>query len=256
MGLPTPHYYLIKHPPGMVASISVNDIPIYRRFSDYHQAPNGPFNHWMLSGQNVVHLVLVEPEPLPNSWHSFSMEVLRHSDDVPIFTVSFPGLLALHPEDERDLPVAHQTAFNFNEESPRPIWLDAPVTDFPPEGTPEQHQAVFDLHDAYSRGDVDAFSRAIEPKMTELARFYGPNPATSPAANRAEFVKNFAEPWDVRPLDFNDLMFERRGGGRTAYVTRKDGGPALLATHKTDPDWTWEPTLHMTQIAGRWTIFH
>ena len=43
--------------------------------------------------------------------------------------------------------------------------------------------------------------------------------------------------------------------GRTAYVTRKDGGPALFAQHTQDPDRTWEATLHLTMVDGRWRIF-
>lgn len=256
MGFPTPHYYLIKHPPGFVASITVNDIPVYRRFSDYHQAPNGPFNHWMLEGVNVVHLVLVQPVPEPGRVYGFSMQVLRFSDDKPIFTMTFPELLELHPEEERTLPVAHQTAFQFDEPSPKPVWLDAPITDFPPEGTPDQHQAVYELWDAFRRADVDDFMRTLEPKVDELARFYGPNPGNSGPQARAEVASSITGPWDLRPLDFKDLSFERRGGGRTAYVTHKDGGPALFARHKTDPERSWTATLHLTQIGGRWRIFH
>jgi len=255
MGLPTPYYYLIKHPPGFVANISVNDVTFYRRYSDYHQAPNGPFNHWMVEGVNVVHLVLVQETPKPGMDFKFSMEILRFEDDAPIFQMNFPQLLALHPPEEQALPVTHQTIFRFDEISPRPIWMDAPEADFPPEGNAEQRAVVAALHDAKSRGDLDDFIKLTEIKRTALERFYGPNPEETEAALRATYAPILSEPWEVDPLDFNQLMFERRAGGRVAYVTRKDGGPALFAKHKTDPERTWEPTLYLTQVNGKWRIF-
>lgn len=255
MPLPTPYYYLVKHPPGFVVNITVNDIPFYRRFSDYHQAPNGPFNHWMLPGRNVVHLTLVQPVEVPDMNFGMSFQVLRFSDDKQLFSLAFPDFLDVHPEEERSLPAAHQAAFDFDRESPKPIWVDAPITDFPPEGTPEQRAAVFDLWDAKKRGDVDDFIRVTEMKARNLEIFYGHNPDHTPGRMRSEYGAILGEPWDVRPLDFDELVFERRGGGRTAYVTRKDGGPALFAQHTQDPDRTWEATLHLTMVDGRWRIF-
>lgn len=251
----TPFYWLVKHPPGHVVNLTVNDVPFYRRSSDHHAAPNGPFNHWLLPGRNVVHLTLVQPVPVPGMKFSMSFQVIRFEDDMALFTLAYPEFIQVHPEEERSLPASHQAAFDFPLDAPKPIWFDAPVTDFPPEGTPEQRAAIFELWDAKRRGDVDDFIRATEMKARNLELFYGPNPDHTPGKMRGEYGAILAEPWDLRPLDFEELIFERRGGGRVAYVTRKDGGPTLFAQHKEDPDRTWEPTLYLTMVEGRWRIF-
>lgn len=255
MPLPTPHYYLVKHPPGFVLSISVNDIPFYRRVSMFHQAPNGPFNHLMLEGENRVTMLLAELTPEPFRTHTCSMSILRQSDDAPLFHAEYPALLEQYPPEERTLPITHKAMFRFDEPSPRPLWLDSPVTDFPIEGTPSQRAAVAELHDAYRRQDIEDFLRAVSTKTDELQRFYGPMPEFQPANARANYGALLSEPWDLDPLDWNDMIFERRGGGRTAYVTRKDGRPALFAKHKTDPQKAWAANLHLCMVGDRWRIF-
>jgi hypothetical protein len=135
------------------------------------------------------------------------------------------------------------------------VWLDSPVTDFPVEGTPSQRAAVTELHDAYRRQDIDDFLRVVSLKTDELQRYYGPMPEFQPANARANYGAMLAEPWDLDPLDWNEIVFERRGGGRTAYVTRKDGRPALFARHKADPMKTWQANLHLCLVGDRWRIF-
>jgi len=255
MPLPTHHYYVVKHPPGFWLHISINDLPFYRRFSDCHQAPSGPINHWLVQGENKVVMTLVKPESSGQREFTAAFEILRFSDDRPLFILKYPDFTETLPAVEQPLPLVYHANFHYDEDAPRPVWQDAPKSDFTPAGTPELRQAVFDLYDAFRRKDVDAFVRAAEVKTTELQRFYGPMPGLTPNAMHAEQAANFAEPWDLAPLDFNDIVFERRGNGRTAYVWRKDGGPALFAKHQTDPERTWEANLHLTQVNGAWRIF-
>ncbi len=255
MALPTRMYWLVKHPPGHAVSITINDIPFYRRWSDCHEAPNGPFNHFLVEGENTVSLTMVEPDPPPIVTFRFAFAVLRHSDDAPLFAIQYPRFLRDLPEGEQRLPANYRTTFRFDEPSPRPCWLDAPKTDFPIEGTPELRAAVTALHDAHRRADADAFFQLCDLKCTELQRYYGPRDDLVPEKAKAIWAPIMAEPWDLDPLDWNEITFERRGGGRTAYVSRKEGKPALFARHKTDPTRTWEANLHLTFLGGQWRVF-
>jgi hypothetical protein len=255
MSLPTPHYYCVKHPPGHVMSITVNDIPFYRRHSDCHAAPTGLFNHWMLEGENQLSLVIVQSEPEPGRFFKLAFEITRKLDDSLLLELLLSKILAEQPADERGLPLHYKTTFHYDEVCPTPVWLDAPRTDFPVEGTKEQHAAVAELWEAQRRKDPDEFLRVCEIKAQELMRFYGPQPATDPATAKAQLAPVMAEPWDLAPLEPHELMFERRGDGRTAYVSRKDGRAALFAKHRTDPGRTWEANLHLTLVAGQWRIF-
>jgi len=255
MELPTQYYYIVKHPPGFWVQISINDLPFYRRWSDHHVAPSGAVNHWLLEGENEVRILLVEPDPPHQRSFKFEFCIQKYEDDSQLLSIEYPNFLDAHPAVERSLPIFHRQTFRFDETSPRPIWRDAPVTDFPIEGTDAQRAAVFKLYDAKQRRDIDQFVTAGEIKASELQRFYGPQAHLAPSAVKANYTSVLNEPWDIAPLDWNDLVFERRGGGRTAYVTRKDGGPALFARHQRDKGKTWEVNPHLTQVQGTWRIF-
>lgn len=251
MNPPVPVYYQILHSPGIAASISVNDVPFYRRLVDHNMAPAGPFNHMLVPGRNSVTLLLSEvPDVLPsNVIAGFDFRIMREEDDRVLFRMRWPDFAAEYPEAERSLPIVHTRSFDPDVDSPEPIWADAPKTDFPPEGTPEQRDAVRELHDAYRRADADAFLSITDLKMQLHRRYYGPVPQVLPAAARARVESQLREPWDVAPLNFDELVFERRAQGRVAYVTRKDGSAALQAAHKTDPTQAWTANLYLTRPA-------
>lgn len=260
---PIPVYFQIMQSPAIAARISVNDVPFYRRAVDHNAAPAGPFNHFLIPGENVVTMELTEvPGVLPaNVIAGFDFKILREADDRVLFHQRWPDFAAQYPEDQRKLPIVHTRSFAPDVDSPKPVWWDAPLGHFPLEGTPEQHEAVRMLHDAYARGDADGFLAATDLKMQLHQRYYGPIPETSPPAARARVESQLREPWDVRPLNVKELAFERHAGGRVAYVTRRDGGPALQALHKTDPTQAWMANLYLTRPAlpngepGPWQIY-
>ncbi len=255
MTLPTQYSYIVKHPPGHVLSITVNDIPFYRRHSDCHVAPSGPFNHWMVEGVNELSLVINQSEPQPGRSFKIAFEIVKVTDGAHLLELLFPDLLLDHPVVEQDLPIHHKMTFRLDEPSPRPVWMDSPRTNFPIEGTREQHAALIELHEAQAQGDAGEFLRVCDVKAREMIRFYGPQETTDPATAKGYLARIMAEPWDLAPLDLHELTFERRGDGRTAYVSRRDGRSALFAQHRTDPDRTWEVNPHLTMIDGKWRIF-
>lgn len=256
MSLPIPYYYIVKHAPGIYARVAVNDIPFYRRAVDCNLAPAGPFNHLIVPGDNVVTMELFEVgEPTPTIIRSFSMEILREKDDVACFREKWPDFGKEYPEEERKLPIVHTRGFKSEGEVPKPIWWEAPRESFGAGGTSEQLDVVREVHEAYGKADVDAFLAAYELKFAEHRRYYGVVPELTPAMARPKYAGLLAMPWDLEPLDPEQLVFERRAEGRVAYVTRKDGTAALQARHKTDPSHTWEADLLMTRVDGRWRIF-
>ncbi len=249
MATPIPVYYQIMQSPAVAATISVNDVPFYRRVVDHNAAPAGPFNHMLVQGPNVVSISLIDvPGVLPaNVVGGFDLRIMRQEDDRVLFRAKWPDFAAEYPEEQRKLPITHTRTFTPDFESPDPIWWDAPRGYFPPEGTPEQHDAVRELHEAYRKGDADAFLGATDLKMQLHRRYYGPVPQVEPAAARARVTSQLREPWDVKPLDLKELVFEHHADGRVAYVTRKDGSAALQATHKTDPTQAWTANLYLTR---------
>jgi len=257
MPLPDPHFYTVLQPPGVVARISVNDIPFYRRVVDHHASPSGPFNHMIVPGENVVTLELAEvPGVVPaNVVSVFEFRVQREADDRYLFRAKWPELAKEYPEEQRQLPIVHVRTFEPEFETPMPIWIDAPRDFFPSDGTPEQHDTVRELHEAYRRGDADAFLGATQLKLAEHAKFYGQTPELAPAAAKQRYAELLREPWDLDPYEPEALVFEQHADNRVAYVTRRDGGPALNATHKTDPTQAWRPNLLLTRVSGRWRIF-
>lgn len=255
MALPTPHYYQIKQAPNLVARVKVNDVPWYRRLVDFHHAPAGPANHLFLPGENEVTIEIHSTEQDPYMIRTFELLFMKESDDSRIFRAKFPDYMEEYPEEERKLPFTHKQRFLFEETSPLPVWFHAPREGFSSEGSSEQHEAVRELHAAYANQDIDAFLHAMEHKTAEFAKFYGHLPELSPENARASYGKTLREPWDLRPYDPTELVFERHCDGRVAYVTRRDGGPALSADHKVDPSQTWQANLLLTRIDGRWRIF-
>ena len=247
--------YDIQHPPGVVARVLVNDVPFYQDLVDYYASPSGRFNHLLLQGENTITFAIDEVSPDPYVIRRFTLKLVNHETEQVLFTENYPGLFEQYPKEERKLPFVHHAKFLFDEETPKPVWLDAPKESFGPEGTPDQHKAVFELWDAYNRQDIDDFLKAMELKTAEFQKFYGLMPELSADAARAEYGAALKEPWDLEPFDPKQLLFERRCDGRVVHVLRNDGGFALRARHKTDPVRSWNARLLMTRVEGRWRIF-
>lgn len=253
-----PYYYIVRQMPGLALRLSLNDVPFYRRAVTYNLATNGPVNHALVRGENTVLMEFFsapENPDTPGARVVLDFEVLEEKDDVKIHESKWPYLLEKYKPEDRKLPFVHRDKFNLDADLPPPIWESAPRDAFPPEGTPEQLDAVYELWDAYRRQDVGAFLSATEIKLAEHQKYYGAMPELAPAEAARTYGAKLKEPWDVAPFVAEDLVFESWADNRVAYVTRKDGGHALLATHKTDPKQRWRADLYLTRVDGRWRIF-
>src|SRR5205823_12499532 len=93
-----------------------------------------------------------------------------------------------------------------------------------------------EMHDALARRDAGTFADAIALKSAEHRRYFGAMSENGDGAVRTAVENAFAQPWKVRPLDWNELEIDRRCDDRVVHVFRKDGGHAIEAQRADDPD--------------------
>ncbi len=253
-----PLYYILRQMPGLTLRMALNDVPFYRRTVTFNSAANGPIRHFLVPGENTLQMELFASEvnpKAPNARVVLDFVIAREEDDVVVHTTRYPELLERHEPEDRKLPLLHRGTFEPPGEQLPPIWEKSPREVFPPEGTADQRAAVIELHEAYAQGDVGKFLEATRIKLEDYHRYYPDNGAVAPAMLAQKVASQLRQPWDVAPLDPNDLVFERWADGRVAYVTRRDGGHALCAKHREDPQQEWLANLYLTRVDGRWRIF-
>lgn len=255
MAIPNDRYlYRMKHGVGLAVDLRLNDVPFYRRVSEYSESPAGTASHLLVEGENVLSLWMGEIEKVPWLVRSFEFLILRDGSEEPIFRLTWPEFAEEQPEGERDLPIKHEARFVFAEPTPKALWVEAPVENVPPEGTESLHDALRELHAAYASGDVDAFLKVMEHKTAEMTKFYGPIPDLAPAAAKEYYGEKLAQPWKLEPYDPKKVVFERCANGRAAYARNLEGGPALFAQHEHDPGETWQANPLFARVDGRWRV--
>jgi hypothetical protein len=257
------HVLEIHHTPGLFCRLRVNDIEMYSRVVDYNACPRTPITHVLAPGENRFDLEVEKgpPNPLqPNSTPIFEAFVLRDDgsglvdDEKVVHQMSFPELLEGYPVEERKLPFRHQERFLMPDDQLEPVWWRSGPEDFPPEGTLDQQHAVRRLYDAFAAKDLDGFLAATRSKLDLHRRTYGEQAETTPVAARAKVNAMLSQPWDMRPLVMDDLVFARRGDGRVAQVSHKDGSPALLARHRVEPSQSWGASVWLARVDGEWNV--
>ena len=249
----TNYVYRILHRPASHARVLINGVMVYDREPDKNITPLAPMTHWLVKGDNAITIEL-EPRPpsplTPYMGPHFAMMVaLRDNLDDVRYRWEFPddvATLGLEPK----LPWVHPGVFRVEEDLPTPIYLRGSREEFPVEGTPEQHQAVKELYDAFATRDAAGFEAAMELKESEFARFYEPHPLA-----KAEAMRRLNAPWVMDPFDEADLRFDRYADGRVAHVRRASGRPAVRAVHRDEPYLGWGANFYMTRLDGRWRIF-
>jgi hypothetical protein len=247
------YVYRILHRPASRARALINGVPIYDRVVEKNVAPSGPITHWLRRGENVI---TVELYPTPRSPLTplldahFGIAILPAEDlDRKVFVWEYPDSL-VEAKLPTELPLVHAGIFTVTQDLPVPAYLRASAEDFPVEGTPAQHAAVAELHQAFAGRDAAGFQSAMDLKITEFDRFYGPQPGA-----RADALARMNEPWVMEPFDAEDLRFDRYLDGRLAFVRRASGKPAVRAVHRDEPYLGWGQDFFMTRLDGRWRIF-
>ncbi|MDI1446891.1 hypothetical protein [Polyangium sp. 6x1] len=253
-----PNYvYRILHRPGSRARALLNGIPLYDRVVTQNVAPSQPVTHWLVNGENTI---TVELSPAPRSPNTPSMgahfallilnaEDLEKKVENPVFTWEYPtSLQGLGLPLE--LPLVGGGVLHIPHDVPEPAYRRALPEAFPEEGTPEQRATVLELYDAFASRDAARFESAMQLKVSEFERFYGPQPLS-----RVQALQRLNSPWVMEPFDAHDLRFDRYADGRVAYARRASGKPAVRAVNRDEPYLGWGSNFFMTRLDGRWRIF-
>jgi hypothetical protein len=247
------YIYRIFHRPASRARALVNGIPIYDRVVDQNVSPAGPITHWLASGENTFTFEL-SPSPrsplTPSMGPHFGFLVQLDSDqDNALFRWEYPSSLSALGLPTA-LPLVHTATFHVHDDLPAAAFRRATPEEFPEEGTAEQRAAVFELHDAFGSRDAARFESAMQLKVSEFEKFYGPQPLS-----KAQAMQQMNAPWVMQPFDEHDLRFDRYADGRLARVRRASGKPAVRAVHRDEPVFGWGSDFFMTRLDGRWRIY-
>lgn len=252
------------------ARVYLNDVPVYRSPHVGPESRSGPVNHFLREGENEITVELLRTTRQPYLEHvddAFVFELYEVTNlDAPEGTplerrvrcdVRYPGFLdALLPEHRR-LPTSYRANFHIDSPLPRPAFFDAKPAEFDCAGLPEQRDAVRRIFDRLSAGDHEGFLEELSLRFDSDERAY-PDEPNMRAGFRKQRWRDDIFPYDPRPdgpLDFAELHFEPRCGGRVAYVTRHDERHVLDVRCANDPKRRIRTDLLMMQDGGRWRVF-
>lgn len=253
------YLFQVGHGTGVAARVLLNDLPMYTGAGQQNITVSGPANHLLLPGENTLTLELFPaPRPLDAPTIEGPVAFTLRLDDAEgtiVHRVKWPDCWEALAEEHQVLPFAHASRFVADELLARPVYWDVAPVDFPLEGTPDLHLAVMEYSHALARRDVDAFLEANALKLAERQRANPGHSELDRGVQRQKLQGYLGRDWQLRPARMEELVFERRAGGRVAYVTRKDGGHAVEAFAADDPSETFAVDLFLTRHEGRWRVF-
>ena len=266
----TPIFFAFHLKRNVWARAYINDLPAYKRTYLGPDSESGTTNDLLVPGKNTLSIeVLQVEENTPNDellWqvHAKLYEVLDVDDQVStkpldqrvIHDAKFPhsmfdGVLERH----KRVPFFYRTSFDPGVPLHHPVWLDAPEDDFGEDGTPELRDAVGDIFGALKDQDLNAFLDAFALKLDHYEKAHGSHPKTTADAGRNYITDFFALEPQWRQTELSELHFEPLHGGKVAHVTRLDGGFAMQARCRKDPDRSIEGDILLTKHQGRWQMF-
>ncbi len=267
--IPIFHSILLKE--GTWARAYLNELPLYKSMFFGPDSRSGPVNDLLVPGENLLSIELLKVKKLEHApVLQGAIELMLYevlNPDVPnpettpierrdIVKLSFPDCYELVAEQHRRLPFYCQLSFDPGVPLQRPPWLDAPECDFGCDGTPDLRDAVTRLHAALSENNVDDFLDQIALKLEHAERALEGEDSAKAKYKREGFRSElFKYHLQAQPLDFADLHFAPLNGGRVAHVSRIDGGFALEAVARDDPQRRLRTDLLLTQHDNHWRVF-
>ena len=250
--MPDPHYYyMLGHSPETRLLASLNGIPFFRTDDEPGGATRTSVaDHLLVPGKNTFRLEIVEAL----HWGGISFSLAwEHEHDDATFECRWPDILGETPLRDVKFPFIHHAEFEVEEPLRRPVWMDAPVSVFGPEGTPELREAVKDLHATWSSGDVPRILDAIQLKVDEFHSTYPEDSTFTRESTASQIAAFFTLPTRPRPHQPEALRYDACANGRVAYVTRKDRGyPIHIEATETK---RMRTDLWLTRHEGRWRLF-
>lgn len=250
---PPMYIYRIFHRPASRARALINGVPVYDRIVTQNVAPAQPITHWLTSGENIFTFELSPTPRSPNTplmGAHFAFMVQDEKDQENyLFKWEYPSSLVAK-QLPIDLPLVASAIFHVSADLPTPAYAKATPEEFPEEGTPEMHAAVFELYDAFASRDPARFEKAMEVKVGEFDRYYN-----LPSLSKHDAMQQMNAPWVMEPFDAHDLRFDSYLGGRLVKARRASGRQAVRAVHRDEPGLGWGSDFFMTRLDGRWRIY-
>ena len=244
------YFYRIYHGPDTLMKVRFNDIVVYHKRdkdADLGRTTTNSANDLLFTGENSLTIEIVD-----GAEHHPVFVDLNVDYERTVKRVDWPGLWEALPEGQRVLPMVHTAHFDITEDFERPAFLNAPKSDFGPEGNPELREAVRKFHDAVDRCDLDSYCESLDLKSEELLRSYNNHSDFTIDGARQEAAGFFQQNPRTRPLDFDELVFESCRGGQVAYVRRVDGGKAIESV---GAETELSTDLWLTRHRAEWKIF-
>lgn len=265
MSIVAPYMCRLYHSPGTLVRVWVNDLPMYDRAPEKMTTGNFPATPWFQPGENEIVIEVNDAPPAPglkNIPSSFELLLFGEGKEdsvgvpakIPLYDQKYPAFMSRLPPEEQKLPARWRGTFRPEGPIPEPIWADAPAGPIPENGTPELWKVMHEMHRAFGQKDVDAMIAATTLKLEDQRRYHGNHPRLQLNELRQENHEMLQEPWDLAPFEPSRMRFRSCAGGRVAYATRDDGGPALEARHPSGQHaWKFKPLL--MRRGADWQIF-
>ena len=193
--------------PGTVCRVFINDIPVFQGFEGNGFSNNTGINHFLVPGENTLAIEILaapppiggrlayEPDPRPQANgaddnQTVEVAIFKGRPDAPgeveiLYQCMFPDLWQHVPEERRHMPYMHVATFDPGVTVAELSFLSSPPVSMPCEGISELHDAVRELHAAFSGQDATRLKSLMTLQMTEYERAYGGGAGASMGDQRA-----------------------------------------------------------------------
>ena len=253
------------------ARVCLNGVPIYRSPTVGPDSRSGPANYLLGPGDNELKVELLRvTEPtgdLTCVQDSFVFELYTvNNPDAPegvvldrtvLVNARFPKIKDDAREPYRRLPLYHVETFRLDLALDQPLFRTAEPAQFDCQGTPGLRDAVSRIHGCLERADGEGLLAELDFKFECSERALEGVPEQTAGAKKQTWREELLafRPRSTRPLDFDELHFEARCGGRVAHVTRRDDQLVLDAVCDLDRNRRITTDLTLIQHQGRWRVF-
>jgi hypothetical protein len=270
-----PVYGNFRFYPGTVCRVFLNDLPVFQGYEGNGFSHNGRVSHYLVPGENRLALEVLsappprggrlayEPDPRPQMGErdlnqTVEIAIFKESTSQPgevevIHQWMFPDLWKDVPEERRRVPYMHVATFDPGVKLDELAFLRATPQEVPCEGTPALHEALRELHAAFVARDADKLAELMQLQIAEFSQTYRGSGGSSRGDQLGAIAELVNEEIVVEDLDWTQLHFHARAGGRVVHVERLDRAPVLGVKtagkpqgHASDPVFTFHE--------GRWRL--
>lgn len=207
----------------VIAEVSLNGFRIFWIASSDGRSSNMKASEWVIDGDNTISMRCgcfgTEPTPLAH----FSVEV-KQGPDEPIYNYTWTNT-----GDFTSLtPVIQEDLFSLAATGRYWAWQDAPMVEIDENVQLQVFNVVSALHQSLAAKNLASVQQQLELKNTEICRAYGISADVFSRGLENFYHEFFADPqWELRPLEYDNLMFHDQAGGKAILVTNRLNSPPI-----------------------------